>query len=288
MATLNANRGLARRVVVVALSAFIAAFAACEESGGPTEPTRPSTPVTTVTETNARQQLPQEPPKSSGPQASGSNISRVEVAGRGTTRYMSIANDSSSSAYYSAGDWFEPKDGRFQRMMILETVTASPGRVVDVPTACMQQSKKTPAVGARFFSRPKSTSGVLQQCQESCLGRSDAQGCIWACERPKLIWKMEDGCNDGISARYRFFLREDGRTVRTWPGGNRYHVATSLGTKYTSTLEASAGSKICYGADDGRGNYWGLGLDGDRGCTGCCYNLPESGPREVSTRLTCS
>ena len=271
------------------MSALIAMFAACGESSGPTAPSPVPPNSSSGGQTNARQQLPQEPTRTSGPQASGSDISRVEVAGRGTTRSMSIANDSSNRISYSAGDWFEPKDGSYQRMMILETAALNPGDVVTVQTACMQRSKKAPATGARFFSRPKSTSGALQRCQEVCLEESpgNIQSCIWDCESPQIIWDMEDACNDGIDVKYRFFHYQNNRIVRTWPSSSRVYVASQFGTPYTSTLEPSSGGKVCYGAEAGR-KYWGVGIDGDESCDNCCSSVPEAGPIEVTTRLVCN
>ncbi len=270
------------RLVVTAV--LLAAFAACDPSGSPTAP---DPPTPSGGQTDARQRLPTEPSRTSGPQAGGSDLNYVEVAGRGTVRSMSIANDSSGSVSYLAGDWFEPKDGSYQRMMITETVVATPGEVVTVSTACMQQSKKVPATGARFFSQPKSTAGALQRCQEACLQETgDTQSCIWDCERPSLIWGVTDACNDGRTMRYRFFHIVNGRTVQTWPSSNRVYVASEFDTEYTSTLRPSGGGKVCYGAEAGN-NYWGVGIDGDESCERCCYDVPQAGPIEVSTRLTC-
>lgn len=259
--------------------------------GGPTRPS-PVTPGTTSPPssggpTSDLQELPPEPSRSSGPQAGGTDITGVEVAGRGTTRFMSIANDSSRNVTYSAGDWLEPKDGSYQRMMILQTVVANPGRVVDVRTACMQKRKRVPAEGTRYFSRPKTASGTLQQCQEACLGSGQEQDCIWECELPKVVWTIEDGCNDGEPIEYRFFIIRDRQIVAIWPSRSEVYVASTFGSEYTTTVSPGRGGQVCYGASTGN-TYWGIGIDGDESCSGCCYNIPTGGRIDVSRTLTCN
>jgi hypothetical protein len=83
-----------------------------------------------------------------------------------------------------------------------------------------------------------------------------------------------------------------------WPGGGQIYV---LGDSefHTYNLACNPGEKICYGA--GRsGNYnryWGVGISGDNGCTGCCmtcggdytYTLnagPDVSSENVSNEVT--
>ena len=136
--------------------------------------------------------LPPEVPPRNPPQATGQNMPGLEIAGAGVTRRVLARNTRAAHVRLRAGQWFEPRDGRFQRMMVTETTTVPVGGTVDVPTACMQRNNPPPARGARFFSQPKATSGSVQQCQQRCLSStgSSIQDCVWGCEN-------EGGSNEG-------------------------------------------------------------------------------------------
>ena len=121
---------------------------------------------------------------SSPPQASGTDISTIEIAGLGTTRRFAVRNSGETTLSIPASSWYEPKDGSYQRMMVTRTTSVPPGQVVEVPIACMQESKRVPATGLRFFSSPKAVTGAVQGCQRNCLSGAEAgiQNCIWGCE----------------------------------------------------------------------------------------------------------
>ena len=239
----------------------------------------------------ARESLPPPAPLRNAPQASGRDLPRIEVAGQGTVARLTVANDSSGSFTYYAGSWLEPKDGSYQRMMVLETTTVRSGASADIPTACMQFSKSIPATGLRFFSDPKLPGGSLQSCQTSCLDRgaqSTVQNCIWDCEKPRIEWTFEDACADGRDAHVRFFQFRSGRIVRTWPSSTHAYVAR-FGQPETAILEPSQpelGGQICFGAEAGN-LYWGVGIDGDESCDRCCLSVPRSGTVTDSSRLVC-
>lgn len=105
-----------------------------------------------------------------------------------------------------------------------------------------------------------------------------------------LAFTVEDGCNDGRDIQYRFFEQRNGSlTGHRWPGGGRVYVTPRLGESVTSRLQCDAGTYVCFGAQP-RGDsstYWGAGIDGDQGCTDCCYSCPVSGERSEGSRLTC-
>lgn len=105
-----------------------------------------------------------------------------------------------------------------------------------------------------------------------------------------LAFSVEDGCNDGSDIQYRFFEQRNGSlTGHRWPGGGRVYVTPRLGESVTTRLSCDAGTYACYGAEprSGGASYWGSGIDGDQGCTDCCYSCPVSGERAVRKRLTC-
>lgn len=268
---------------------------ACDTGGS--SPTSPSDPddddsrLIGPPSTNARDSLPSEPRRQSSPQANGVDEPLIEVAGENTVRRLRVANDSRGTLRLRAGEWFEPKDGSNQRMMVTRTTSVPPGEVVVVPTACMQNSKRIPPSGARFFSRTKSSSGRVQQCQVDCLSDSEGtseQSCIWRCEWPTIDWTVVDNCNDGRQMQFRLFEYRGGQIVDRWPSDrSRSYVANELGTEYfVRTRSALDGEQVCFGGNAGN-QYWGVGIDGDRGCETCCYALPDYGIVTGSFRAGC-
>ena len=119
------------------------------------------------------------------PQASGTDIPNIEISGLGSTSRFAVRNTGSTTAVIRVGTWYEPRDGSFQRMIVTRTTSVPPGRVVEVPIACMQRMKGAPARGLRFFSSPKGIAGPVQQCQQRCLSDTrgfSLQNCVWDCE----------------------------------------------------------------------------------------------------------
>ena len=231
------------------------------------------------------------------PQAIGSDLSNVEVIGQGTTKTLLVINRRSQGINFQAGTWLEPKDGSYQRMIITRTTSVGAGQTVELPVACMQRSKKTPASGLRFFSQPKGARATdpVQQCQINCLSRGESQSqiqsCVWGCERQAsrsqsvLIWPVQDGCNDGHDMALRFF---DKSNNRVWPGSNQAYV---LNGAETYRLACIPGAQVCLGAtlhSSSDNSYWGIGIDGDQGCSACCYSCPNEGEQRVGGyNLTC-
>ena len=100
--------------------------------------------------------LPPEPPRTSAPQAPGSDWSGVEIAGVGGTTYVSALNRTSGTVTYQASTWFEPKDGKYQRMIVTQSTSVPPGQVVRIPTACMQSRQSCASLTVRASSRTRS------------------------------------------------------------------------------------------------------------------------------------
>src|SRR5262249_49416809 len=57
-----------------------------------------------------------------------------------------------------------------------------------------------------------------------------------------------------------------------WPGGGQVYGLNDF-DEHTFKLSCNSGEQICYGAwVTGNGNrWWGVGPDGDKGCSNCCY-----------------
>ena len=85
--------------------------------------------------------------------------------------------------------------------------------------------------------------------------------------RPEITFQMTDACNDGYITRLRFFSPANNWV---WPSNSDYYVLS--GTK-SYKLNCTLNDKICFGAENGdsSGRYWGVGLDGEKGCEDCCY-----------------
>lgn len=233
--------------------------------------------------------LPPAVAPTSPPQASGRDLPNIEIAGRGTTSGFAVRNSGGTAHVVTAGSWYEPKDGSYQRMMVTRTTSVPSGEVVQVPIACMQRSKRTPANGLRFFSSSKAVTGSVQSCQRTCLSGNAAefQSCIWGCEAPSgspppgsagsssLSWSVVDACNDSRRVEYRFFeVANERNTGRSWPGGSRFYITPGYNRTVTSTLACSPGTSVAIGAQiDRDGGRWsfGAGFDGTRGCSECVY-----------------
>lgn len=236
--------------------------------------------------------LPSEPTRTTAPQASGSDWSGVEVAGAGGTAYVSALNRRSGTIRFQAGTWFEPKDGKYQRMIITQSTSVPPGQVVRIPTACMQAGNPAPANGARFFSNPKQTSGSIQQCQARCLsGGQSVQSCVWGCENQpnEIVFRTDDRCNDGRSVDMRFAYAQSsssGAQFVNWATG--VLVAGGVDTVTRVSCNVSGADTVCYGARiDGTNRYFGQDVDGTQRCTDCCYRCPDSGRRVVDLPFGC-
>ena len=283
--------------VVLSATFGVLGLAACGGGGGGGgggSQQRASNSQVTITPargSSSQTSLPTEPSRRSAPQASGNNLSGLEVAGAGTTQSLLALNRSSRTIRFSAGRWFEPRDGSLQRMMVTRTTSIPPGRLVTIPAACMQQEKRVPGNGARFFSSSKPVTGQVQQCQANCLSSGQAvQSCVWGCQPSntqggQVTVSVRDACNDGYRINYRYYsFDSSGNRVGVWPSNTRIYHTTHYDRVVTHNLRCQSGvANICIGAEQGNA-YWGVGIDGDRrGCTNCCYSCPSSGNRTYST-----
>ena len=150
---------------------------------------------------------------------------------------------------------------------------------IDASKGCSDCCQTCPASGSREWNI-----GNL-----SCDGGDDGAG---NGGDPVLVFRIEDACNDGYDFQYRFFERfSDGSlTGRRIPGGGNVYITRSFGQSHSHRLNCSSSAGYCVGANR-RGinetRYWGVGIDGDQGCTDCCYSCPTSGERTVGRRLVC-
>ena len=120
---------------------------------------------------------------SNPPQEVGQDISGVSVRGLGLISRVAVQNLSANAITYNAGDYLEPRDGDFQRMIITQRVAVAAGQLAEIPVACRQVRKSIPATGATFYSMPSTLqSDENSACQARCLDGTDVQSCVWACE----------------------------------------------------------------------------------------------------------
>lgn len=95
-----------------------------------------------------------------------------------------------------------------------------------------------------------------------------------------ITFRIADTCNDGRSVEFRFFEQAAGRlTGRKWPAGGVWLTGIDRSV-VTEPIACQAGTSVCYGAriDGNTRAYWGAGIEGDQGCTGCCYACGSSPP----------
>lgn len=98
-----------------------------------------------------------------------------------------------------------------------------------------------------------------------------------------MTWTISDGCNDGRGIQFKFY---DRTSNGVWPSAST-HWTTGVGGSASRTLSCTRGNRICFGAttDPMTNTYWGIGLEGNRGCDNCCYACADG---SVARNLTCS
>lgn len=98
-----------------------------------------------------------------------------------------------------------------------------------------------------------------------------------------MTWTISDGCSDGRGLQVKFYDKTNGGV---WPSGSTHYLA-SPGGSVVRTLGCTRGARVCFGAttDPSTSTYWGVGLDGSRGCDSCCNTCDDV---SVSRNLTCS
>ena len=106
--------------------------------------------------------------------------------------------------------------------------------------------------------------------------------------RGTISFNIADICNDQRRVEYRFFESANSRlTGNQWPAGNRIYYTRGFNEEGVSRLACTVGTSVCYGAEiDGRDWYWGVGLEGNSGCTDCCYTCTAT-PETVRLRFGC-
>ena len=100
---------------------------------------------------------------------------------------------------------------------------------------------------------------------------------------------VEDACNDGYRIDYRYFAYSGNQRTGSWPGPNqRYHTKYYNKVVSHSLTCGSGTTRICLEAQ--QGNYsWGVGINDERGCNGCCYSCPSTGTNTYETyRFGCN
>ena len=98
-----------------------------------------------------------------------------------------------------------------------------------------------------------------------------------------MRWTLINACNNGRGLQARFF---DKTNNLVWPPDSSKVYVTGAGGTIDVSLAATAGAKICYGAqpDPPNNSHWGIGINGDQGCTDCCYTGANT---TVQLNLSC-
>ena len=99
-----------------------------------------------------------------------------------------------------------------------------------------------------------------------------------------------DRCNDGEDIQYRYFeftSSSSTRPVGVWPGGGLVYFTRGLSVTNTNRLRCNTGRLVCYGGEsrDTQRYYWGVGIDGDEGCSRCCVTCRPG--RSAEWNLLC-
>jgi len=65
-----------------------------------------------------------------------------------------------------------------------------------------------------------------------------------------------------------------------WPGGGLVWTnRSSVPERYA--ISCYQGQRVCFGASSGR-TYWGMGVNGNYGCSSCCYVCNDGGEAHVN------
>ena len=106
--------------------------------------------------------------------------------------------------------------------------------------------------------------------------------------RGTISFDVTDTCNDRRRVEFRFFESINGRlTGHQWPRDNRIYHTLGFNREGVSHLACTVGTGVCFGAKiDGRSWYWGVGLEGNRRCTDCCYTCTAA-PETVRLHFGC-
>ena len=105
-----------------------------------------------------------------------------------------------------------------------------------------------------------------------------------------ITHRVTSACRDTVHWRVFQFqsLRANATRLGSWPGGDEVYVLR-LNETLEENLRCTPNAYVCYGGRNTRTRgYWGVGIDGNKGCTTCCERCPTSGVTTLSAgRLTC-
>ena len=107
-----------------------------------------------------------------------------------------------------------------------------------------------------------------------------------------IKFRITDACDDGQAIHYRLFQDESNDNspwAARWPSEqDKAYVARADGAEGFSRIPCP-GKRVCFGAESAdRRRRWGVGLDGNQGCSDCCRSCPDSGEADFVKRLICS
>ncbi len=96
-------------------------------------------------------------------------------------------------------------------------------------------------------------------------------------------WHVVDDCDDGLDVEWRLWS-EDGTWV--WPNIEEVFMTAGLGARVTESIECLEGETVCLGAaaEGASGHRWGVGIDGEMSCDGCCFRC-EAGSIDYGALL---
>ena len=88
-----------------------------------------------------------------------------------------------------------------------------------------------------------------------------------------IEWRVTDMCDDGDVIEYKFY---DFDNNWVWPSASTHYETTIYNRTYKSVLSCQKGAKVCFGGRTGN-LYWGVDVDGSKGCDDCCGICDGSG-----------
>ena len=120
-------------------------------------------------------------------------------------------------------------------------------------------------------------------CNSSC-GGYEMDSCM---EFQEVTVSLTDQCDDGEDILFRLFQFADSDSYnydRFWPeDSSKVFVSNGLNQEAATKIYCEKSKLICYGGkpEDSDSTYWGVGINGNKGCEGCCFECQDGVEKSI-------
>lgn len=120
-------------------------------------------------------------------------------------------------------------------------------------------------------------------CNSSCSGY-EMDSCM---EFQEVTVSLTDQCDDGEDIFFRLFQFANSNSSnydRFWPeDSSKVFVSNGLNQQANTKIYCEKSKLICYGGkpEDSDSTYWGVGINGNKGCEGCCFECQDGVEKSI-------